>query len=65
METDEPLTARARNKINADEVWLLTRPSSDSKRVLFISRIANGFEAGRRRIHSLIFVFAEQLCHLF
>ena len=37
MESEEPLTARARNKINADEVWLLTRPSSDSKRVLYNS----------------------------
>ena len=37
METEEPLTARARNKINSDEVWLLTRPSSDSKRVLYNS----------------------------
>ena len=37
MDTEEPITARSRNKISADEVWLLTRPDSDSKRVLFNS----------------------------
>ena len=35
MESEEPIIARSRNKLNTDEVWLLTRPSSDSKRVLF------------------------------
>ena len=37
MESDEPIIARGANKINADEVWLLTRPNSDSKRILFAS----------------------------
>ena len=32
----EPLVARAANKINTDQIWLLTRPGSDSKRKLFI-----------------------------
>ena len=30
-----PLNARAKNKINSDKVWLLTRPDSDSKRILW------------------------------
>ena len=34
MEPDEPITARSRNKIDADYVWLLTRPNSDSRRLL-------------------------------
>ena len=37
MESDEPIIARGANKINADKVWLLTRPNSDSKRILFAS----------------------------
>ncbi|MBA88626.1 MAG: hypothetical protein CMB16_05105 [Euryarchaeota archaeon] len=32
----EPLVARAANKIKTDQIWLLTRPDSDSKRKLFI-----------------------------
>ena len=31
-----PLVARGKNKLNANEVWLLTRPNSDSKRTLWI-----------------------------
>lgn len=30
-----PLTARGKKKINSDKVWLLTRPDSDSKRILW------------------------------
>ena len=37
MDSEAPITARSRNKISADEVWLLTRPDSDSKRGLFDS----------------------------
>jgi len=37
MDSEAPITARSRNKINSDEVWLLTRPNSDSKRVLHSS----------------------------
>ncbi len=37
MDSESPITARGRNKISADKVWLLTRPNSDSKRVLFTS----------------------------
>jgi len=33
---DMPLTARGKNKLNTDAIWLLTRPSSDSKRILWI-----------------------------
>ncbi len=32
-----PLIARAKNKMKADAVWLLTRPNPDSKRVLWIN----------------------------
>ena len=32
---DNPLTARGMKKINSDKVWLLTRPDSDSKRILW------------------------------
>ena len=32
----KPLVARGKNKLNANEVWLLTRPNSDSKRILWI-----------------------------
>ena len=35
MESEEPIIARSRNKLNTDEVWLLTRPSTDSNRLLF------------------------------
>jgi len=35
MESEEPIVARGKNKINADKIWLLTRPNSDSTRVLF------------------------------
>ena len=31
-----PLVARGKNKLNTNEVWLLTRPNSDSKRTLWI-----------------------------
>ena len=31
-----PLVARGKNKLNADKVWLLTRPESDSKRILWM-----------------------------
>ena len=31
-----PLIARGKNKLKTNEVWLLTRPNSDSKRVLWI-----------------------------
>jgi hypothetical protein len=31
-----PLTARGQKKINSDKVWLLTRPDSDSKRILWV-----------------------------
>ncbi len=31
-----PLIARGKSKLDADEVWLLTRPDSDSKRILWI-----------------------------
>ncbi|MGB2038651.1 MAG: hypothetical protein ACPHX8_09295, partial [Candidatus Poseidoniaceae archaeon] len=37
MESEQPITARSRNKIKSDDVWLLTRPNSDSKRVLSTS----------------------------
>jgi len=30
------LTARGQKKINSDKVWLLTRPDSDSKRILWV-----------------------------
>tara|TARA_B100001113_G_C21081270_1_gene610047 strand:- start:1002 stop:1556 length:555 start_codon:yes stop_codon:yes gene_type:complete len=30
-----PLIARGKNKLNTDKVWLLTRPESNSKRVLW------------------------------
>ena len=33
---DMPMTARGKNKLNTDTIWLLTRPSSDSKRILWI-----------------------------
>ena len=33
----EPLVARANKKLQTDNVWLLTRPSSDSKRRLWIN----------------------------
>jgi len=33
---DMPLTARGKNKLKTDTIWLLTRPSSDSKRILWI-----------------------------
>lgn len=32
----QPLVARGKNKLNADKVWLLTRPDSDSRRVLWL-----------------------------
>ena len=35
MDSD-PLLARAKNKIKSDKIWLLTRPESNSKRVLWI-----------------------------
>lgn len=31
-----PLIARGKNKLDADVIWLLTRPNSDSKRVLWV-----------------------------
>ena len=31
-----PLIARGKSKLKSDEVWLLTRPDSDSKRVLWM-----------------------------
>ncbi len=31
-----PLIARGKSKLNTDKVWLLTRPESDSKRVLWM-----------------------------
>ena len=34
---DSPLVARSKNKLKTDNVWLLTRPDSDSKRVLWIN----------------------------
>ena len=32
----QPLVARGKNKLKTDKVWLLTRPQSDSKRILWI-----------------------------
>lgn len=32
------ITARGKNELNTDQVWLLTRPESDSKRVLWIDK---------------------------
>ena len=32
----QPLVARAKKKLKTDKVWLLTRPQSDSKRILWI-----------------------------
>ena len=34
---DSPLVARAKNKLKTDNLWLLTRPESNSKRVLWIN----------------------------
>ena len=34
---ESPLVARGKNKLQTDNVWLLTRPESDSKRVLWIN----------------------------
>ncbi len=34
-----PLVARAKKKLQADKVWLLTRPESDSKRVLWMDEV--------------------------
>ena len=34
---ESPLVARGKNKLQTDNVWLLTRPGSDSKRVLWIN----------------------------
>ena len=31
-----PLIARGKSKLNSDKVWLLTRPDSDSKRILWM-----------------------------
>ena len=32
-----PLIARGKSKLNTDKVWLLTRPDSDSKRILWMN----------------------------
>lgn len=39
MKSEELLVARAKNKLNADNVWLLTRPDSDSKRILSMDKL--------------------------
>ena len=31
-----PVIARGKSKLNSDKVWLLTRPDSDSKRILWM-----------------------------
>ena len=38
MDTAEPIIARSRNKMKTDKVWLLTRPNTDSKRILALSK---------------------------
>ena len=36
MDTKDTINARGRKEINSDQVWLLTRPESNSKRVLIV-----------------------------
>ena len=36
MDTKDTIKARGRKEIKSDQVWLLTRPESNSKRVLIV-----------------------------
>ena len=37
MDAKETINARGRKEINSDQVWLLTRPESNSRRVLIVN----------------------------